>query len=217
MSAARPSRSIAVTQAGELEAAFRAFARASGLFHNAMEPYFAKFGLTGAQWGVLRALRRAEDAGERDGLRLAELGRKLLVRPPSVTSVIDRLEIMGMVERRADTTDLRGKRVALTAQGRAALERVLPHHPAQMQWVLGGLSAAEIRQLLKLMLKLAGHLDPVGPEVGPTGSLGARKRDEGTGLGRTTGGGKGKVKRTRGQGRPPGIDSAADSPRGSST
>src|SRR6185436_19781794 len=90
------------------ELAFRAFIRAQGLFRNRMDPYFAQFGISGAQWGILRQLDRAEREGL-TGLRLADLGHRLLVRPPSVTTLVDRLERLGLVTRATAAGDQRAK------------------------------------------------------------------------------------------------------------
>ena len=139
-------------------AAFRAFVRASGLFRNIMEPYFAQFGISGAQWGVLRSLHRAEGEGL-DHLRLTDLGRRLLVRPPSISGVVDRLERVGLVSRLRATTDQRAKEVVLTRSGRQLVKRVLRKHPAQIRAVLGGLDRGEVRVLHKLMEQVSAHLE----------------------------------------------------------
>jgi hypothetical protein len=44
-----------------------------GLLRQVMEPYFARFGISGSQWGILRALQGAEAKGE-VSLRLTDLG-----------------------------------------------------------------------------------------------------------------------------------------------
>src|SRR3954467_11797191 len=80
----------------------RELIRAYGLLERIMDPYFAHFGISGSQWGVLRNLHRAELEGHA-GLRLSELGRRLLIRPPSVTGLIDRLVRADLVKR-ADLT-----------------------------------------------------------------------------------------------------------------
>src|SRR5262245_55410997 len=79
-------------------AAFRALLRNFGLVDRIMLPYFARFGISGSQWGVLRQLHRAEQEGLH-GLRLTDLSERLLIRPPSVTGVVDRLERAGLVMR----------------------------------------------------------------------------------------------------------------------
>src|SRR5438874_8826842 len=105
------------TATGTRGDAFRELIRTFGLLERVMQPYFFKFGISGAQWGLLRNLHRSEREGE-PAPRLTELSRRLLVRPPSVTGLVDRLERLGLVRRRAAEDDLRAKRVALTDEGR---------------------------------------------------------------------------------------------------
>src|SRR5947207_13806955 len=95
----------------------RELIRTFGLIERVMQPYFARFGISGSQWGVLRNLHRASTEGL-PGLRLTDLSERLLIRPPSVTGVVDRLERAGLVVRDSSPTDLRVKQVALTDKGR---------------------------------------------------------------------------------------------------
>ena len=139
------------------ELAFRSFIRTFGLLRNNMEPYFARFGISATQWGVLRTLHRAAGEGL-EGLRLRELGERIWVRPPSVTSLIDRLERSGLVTRHAETGDQRAKQVKLTLAGRQLVTRVLRHHPAQMHNMMSGLTPVEQRELHRLLERLAAHL-----------------------------------------------------------
>jgi DNA-binding MarR family transcriptional regulator len=139
------------------EVAFRSFIRTFGLVERAMEGHFHSFGISGAQWGVLRNLHRAEQEGE-GGLRLTDLSQRLLIRPPSVTGVVDRLEEAGLVLRASVPCDLRAKRVALTAAGRGLVERVLTVHGRQVARVMGGLTGAEQQELNRLLTRLGEHL-----------------------------------------------------------
>ncbi len=140
------------------EGAFRTLIRTLGTLERVMQPYFARFGISGAQWGVLRNLHRAEAEGL-PGLRLTDLSERLLIRPPSVTGVVDRLERAGLVARRSSRTDLRAKLVRLTPDGRRLLERVLVGHGAQVQAVMGVLSPREQAELERLLTKLGKHLE----------------------------------------------------------
>jgi len=140
------------------EEAFRGLIRTLGLIERAMQPYFARFGISGSQWGVLRTLHRAAENGQ-VGLRLTDLSERLLIRPPSVTGVVDRLERMGLVQRDASPTDLRAKQVSLTEKGRKLLHRVLAVHRRQMDNVLGGLRLDERAQLHRLLDRLGHHLE----------------------------------------------------------
>src|SRR5215831_3520350 len=140
------------------EMALRQLIRTYGLLERVMHPYFARFGISGAQWGVLRTLRRAEEAGQ-TGLRLSELGEKLLIRPPSVTGVVDRLERGKLVRRVSVASDLRAKLVVLTAEGRELLDKILEVHGGQIDRVMGILSESQQQTLYKLISQLGEHLE----------------------------------------------------------
>ncbi len=154
------------------ELALREFVRAWGLFHETMRPYFASFGISDSQWAVLRTLQRAEDANLAP-LRLTDIGARLLVRPPSVTGVVDRLERDGLVLRRPSPDDNRAKRVVLTTRGRALVRRVVRHHPAQIRRILGGLRNGDVREMHRVMTRFAEHLQELGRRDS-TGRRGAR-------------------------------------------
>src|SRR5437764_7881244 len=102
---------------GPPENAFRELIRTFGLVERVMQPYFAQFGISGSQWGVLRQLHRAELEGQAS-LRLTELSERLLIRPPSVTGLVDRLERAKLVVRAGSPTDLRAKQIAPTRAAR---------------------------------------------------------------------------------------------------
>jgi DNA-binding MarR family transcriptional regulator len=156
--AQRNGRILAPPAVRPTESAFRELIRTLGLLERVQQGYFARFGLSGSQWGVLRNLHRAEQEGL-PGLRLTDLSERLLVRPPSVTGVVDRLERAGLMERTGSPTDLRAKQVGLTPRGRQLVERVLTVHGAQMDAVLGGLSLTEQTELHRLLKVLGKHLD----------------------------------------------------------
>src|SRR6218665_2409114 len=145
------------TEAETTERAFRAFVRTHGLFRQEMEAYFQRKGLSGAQWGVLRTLHRAE-AEKIRGLTPGDLSRRMIVKAPSITGVIDRVERQGFVERVPSLQDLRSKQVSLTPEGRKFLEGVLKHHPAQMEKVLSPLTGPQRIELQKLLGKIEAHL-----------------------------------------------------------
>ncbi|MCW2974130.1 MAG: putative transcriptional regulator of the MarR family [Thermoleophilia bacterium] len=109
-------------------------------------PVLHSFDLTEPTSQVLWALRP-----ERPAPSMRELAGWLTIDPSSVTFLVDRLESRGLVERRVDSADRRGKRVHLSPQG---LEL-----RTQMIAALGGrnpmnqLTTRETRQLLRLLDK----------------------------------------------------------------
>src|SRR5438105_8599070 len=137
-----PVPSLPPLSARPTDTTFRTLIRTMGVLKRVMEPYFVTFGISGSQWAVLRALQRAEEDG-RSGLRVTDIGDRLLIRPPSVTGVLDRLQKAGLVTREPLPGDQRARQVSLTLRGRARVERVLEHFSAQVETVLGALTPAE--------------------------------------------------------------------------
>ena len=151
------------------DTAFRAFIRTFGLLERVMLPYFARFGISGSQWGVLRQLHRAETEGK-PALRMTELSRRLLIRLPSATGVIDRLVRDGLVSRTALPEDLRVKQISLTDEGRRRVLKVLEVHNGQMGKMLGGLTEPEQAEFHRLLTRLRKHLEGlVEEEEAPKG------------------------------------------------
>ena len=154
-----PTATMESCSEADYTASFRAYVRTWGAFRNVMEAYFAEFGMSGSQWGVLRSLHTAEREGEAS-LRQNELAERLLVQPPSVTAVVARLERLGLVARRRASADARAKEVSLTPEGRRLTARVFRRHPAQMRFVLGAFSPDEVRILREFMERMSNHLLP---------------------------------------------------------
>jgi DNA-binding MarR family transcriptional regulator len=133
----------------------RALLRTLALLERVMQPYFAQLGISSSQWGVLRTLQQSGP----DGLRLVDLSELLLIRPPSVTGVVDRLERAGLVKRLDSPLDARSKQVALTPVGRQLVERVLAGLPEQYEKVLGILQPEEQVTLVQLLDRLGLHFE----------------------------------------------------------
>jgi DNA-binding MarR family transcriptional regulator len=156
--AARPGAAANGAPGPPDENACRELIRTYGLVERVMNPYFARFGITGSQWGVLRNLFRAEQDGL-PRLRLTELSERLLIRPPSVTGLVDRLERARLVVRDGLPTDLRAKQVSLTRSGRKLVQRVLAVHAEQVNSVLTGLTSDERTELHRLLVLWRKHLE----------------------------------------------------------
>jgi DNA-binding MarR family transcriptional regulator len=103
-------------------------------------------------------LGRAEQEGTA-GLRPVDLCRSLLVRPPSITGLSDRLRRLGYVAISSSSTDGRGKEIRLTLLGRKLVERIWKGHSAQIAAMMSGLDEESQQQLYGLLRKLAEHLE----------------------------------------------------------
>ncbi len=100
------------------------------------------------RFDVLAALHRA-----RTPLTMSELSRQLLVSNGNTTTVVDRLELDGLVTR-TPAADRRVIHVALTDSGRAHFEQLAVDHEAQVNQLFGGLSGADLTALEDLLHRM---------------------------------------------------------------
>ena len=84
------------------------------------------------------------------------------IDPSTMVSLIDQLETAGLAKRRPHPTDRRAREVVITAKGRRLRERGRQMASQVEDEVLGGLSASERRELLRL-LRLAHSSAPAQP------------------------------------------------------
>ena len=139
------------------EALFHDVLRACGLLRQVQEPYFTRFGISGSQWGILRVLQREELAGNRE-LPLKTVSERLLIQPPSVTGVVDRLERQGLVKRSSSAKDMRVRHLSLTPRGRDLIACVLEGHPERIRSLFAPIPPEEQRTVLGLLDRLNAHL-----------------------------------------------------------
>jgi DNA-binding MarR family transcriptional regulator len=100
---------------------------------------------------VLGVLRRSGDPCRMSPTQLA---RTLLLTAASVTHRVDRLERAGLVRRVPDAADRRSVCVELTPEGLALVERAIEAHAAAEENAVSGLTAAERKELARLLRKL---------------------------------------------------------------
>ena len=73
---------------------------------------------------------------------------------PSISSALTTLERDGFIERARSATNGRMVLVALTAKGKASVERVLPDHHATEEQLVSSLTTTETAELARLLGKL---------------------------------------------------------------
>ncbi|RIL09640.1 MAG: hypothetical protein DCC75_06075 [Proteobacteria bacterium] len=149
------------------ESPFHAVIRTYGFIHRYMQPFFQRYGISVSQWGVLRTLIQLNDEGVQQ-VNLKVLSERLLIQPPSVTGVVDRLERMELVSRVRCQGDQRAKQVSLTDKGRELVSNILKEHPERVARALEGLDANEQESLQQHLRKLGKHLEELCNESGAT-------------------------------------------------
>ena len=93
----------------------------------------------------------------REGLKMNELSRLLMVTGGNITAIVDQLEKEGQVERLDDSADRRAFRIRLTRAGEKSFTEMARAHEQWVVELLAGLSRKEHDELLKLLAKLKQH------------------------------------------------------------
>lgn len=113
------------------------------------ETVCAPFDITGQQYNVLRILRGAEP----DGLPTLTIAERVIEKTPGITRMIDRLEAKGLVSREIRPHDRRCVYCRVTKKGLSLLKLLDGPVEKFNHAAFRGLSAAELEQLIALLLK----------------------------------------------------------------
>lgn len=123
--------------------------RVAQMLTTAFDQACAPHGLTFARYEALVLL-----AFSRTGaLPMTRIGERLMVHPTSATSIVQRLEKQGLVERVPNPDDGRGVLARITPAGREAMEAATTDLHA-LGFALDVLSAAEHEQLFSLLRRV---------------------------------------------------------------
>jgi len=109
-------------------------------------------GLTRAQWRVMARINRME------GCTQTELAAGLEIEKPTLGRLIDRLQVNDWVERRADETDARTKRIYLTPRAQPVLKEMILLADDVLAGAIAGLSPDQADQLLHSLLHVKSNL-----------------------------------------------------------
>ncbi|MEO1194390.1 MAG: MarR family transcriptional regulator [Pseudomonadota bacterium] len=117
-----------------------------------------------ADAGALARLPQALDAGDLEAIKLLgqfgvlsmrDLAEQLRIPASTATSLVDRLEKKGLVERSRNAADRRVIQLSLTAEGREALNAVTQEHLRLCQELLESFGPQEQTVLADLLERLA--------------------------------------------------------------
>lgn len=136
---------------------FGRLARLHGHLSEQLAIVFRAHGLTEGEFDVLAALRRAGDPFERTP---SELAASVMISSGGLTKRVDRLEAAGLVARRPHERDGRSRVVALTAAGRALVDRAFEAHLANEHRLLAALEEGDrhaLEGILTRWLRASGE------------------------------------------------------------
>src|SRR4051794_17005933 len=151
-----PSASPTATDAEltAFAASFEEFVRAAKRARARVEPDAT---LTTSQYDLLCPLIEGDDA--RLGLR--ELARAAGVSAPTATRMVDGLAARGIVTREPAPDDRRAVRIALTAEGRAAVLDRRAHQLDRRRALFDKLSPSDRRAAAKVLARLAAAYEEI--------------------------------------------------------
>ncbi len=112
-----------------------------------------RFGISLARFDYMAQLYRY-----RDGLKMRDLSRYLMVTGGNVTGLTDDLAHDGIVVRESSPSDRRAWIVRLTPKGRRQFETMAQEHEGWILELFGGLDAKTVQQLYQQLGQLRVHL-----------------------------------------------------------
>ncbi len=125
----------------ELALAYQSFERYSA-------PDIKVLGLTHTQFDIIATL------GNQPHITCKQLGEKTLVTKGTLTGVLERLEMKGILERKLNPEDARSQMIGLTKDGQKLFEKVFPHHLDHLEKAFGKLSEDEMAEIQGSLKKL---------------------------------------------------------------
>jgi len=112
-----------------------------------------RFGISLARFDYLAQLYRYKD-----GMKMRDLSRYLMVTGGNVTGLTDDLAHDGIVVRESSPSDRRAWIVRLTPKGRRQFETMAQEHEGWILELFGGLDAKTVQQLYQQLGQLRVHL-----------------------------------------------------------
>lgn len=125
--------------------------RVSAHLREAMDQWLEPFDITWEMFDLLASLQRS---GADNGMRPTDLYEACMLSSGATTNRIDRAEKLNYAVRKPDPTDGRAVRIALTKRGAGLAHKAMTTHAACAGEISDRLTAAEQKQLAKLLRKM---------------------------------------------------------------
>ena len=123
-----------------------------------MNPLFAQAGLQAGEFDVLATLRRSGVPSRVLSKTQLSHQKAAMISSGGTTDRLDRLERAGLVVRRPDPKDRRGKLIVLTDAGKRLIDEAIGRHVANEERLLLSLTKDEQETLDALLRKLIAGL-----------------------------------------------------------
>jgi len=124
--------------------------RVSELFKKKASEIFKNYGLTFAQYNVLRVLSSSDSGAN----TVTNVSRIMLVTGANMTGISKRMERDGFLLRKRHPTDERVTLLEITPKGRQALQNIMPEKENFIAALVGDLPEAEKDKILEVLRQL---------------------------------------------------------------
>jgi len=121
--------------------------RTSDCLNRAFHLKTREWGVTATQYNVLRILRGVHP----EGLTCAAIGSRMIAAEPDITRLLARLKALKLIRQRRDAQDRRSVWTEISQAGLALLKEMDPVILRLPRELLGGLSRAELAELVRLL------------------------------------------------------------------
>jgi MarR family transcriptional regulator, organic hydroperoxide resistance regulator len=137
-------------------------------FEDVRGAFGRRIGASGPQYTILAAIAERQGAAGGAGIGIRALADHLHVAPSHITTEVNKLAALGLVEKRANPADGRGVLVRLARPGEAALDRLGPFRREINDILFDGIGRAEFQTLARMferfLVNTERALDRVGVE-----------------------------------------------------
>ena len=125
-----------------------------------MDAVMRPYNITRSQWSTLSSLSRSGNSG----MTQVDLARRLEIGKVTVGGLLDRLETTGQIERRADRSDGRARRVFVTDQGFETIRLMVAVSLKANKLIMNGLTAEEAKIAERALFKIKLNLKDIHEE-----------------------------------------------------
>lgn len=115
-------------------------------YQRALSERLAPEGITHRQTHVIGWLKLEQELSQGD------LARRMMIEPPTLVRILDRMEAAGWLRRDGDPTDRRRRIVRLTPAAEPIWQQIIQHALALRQAAVTGMTIEEV-QILKVLLR----------------------------------------------------------------
>lgn len=113
-------------------------------------------GLTDVQLNLMLLLKHQGETN--GGLSQARISEMMLVNRANITSLVDRMEKVDLVQRTAEESDRRYNIIKLTKKGKKLIDKVEPAYGKEVERIMSVLSQSEQKRLMNMMEKIRKNI-----------------------------------------------------------